>query len=97
MAKAYWVAVYHRVMDPARLAQYGALAGPALEAGGGRFIARGTAARTLEGLENQRAVVIEFASVEQAVAAYNSPQYEAARAVLQGAVEREVRILEGVG
>jgi uncharacterized protein (DUF1330 family) len=97
MAKAYWVAVYHRVMDPARLAQYGALAGPALEAGGGRFIARGTAARTLEGVENQRAVVIEFDSVEQAVAAYHNPRYVEARAVLEGAAERDVRILDAVG
>lgn len=97
MAKAYWITHYHRVMDPARLAEYAALAGPALEAGGGRFIARGIAARTLEGVENQRSVVIQFDSVEQAVAAYNSPHYEAARAVLRGAVERDVRIIEGVG
>jgi uncharacterized protein (DUF1330 family) len=97
MAHAYWLAVYHRVMDPVRLAQYGALAGPALEAGGGRFLARGTAARTLEGVENQRATVIEFDSVAQAVAAYNSPQYREALAVLKGAVERDVRILEGIG
>jgi uncharacterized protein (DUF1330 family) len=97
MAKAYWIAVYHKVMDPARLAQYGALAGPALEAGGGRFIARGTPARTLEGKENPRATIIEFESVAQAVAAYNSPPYEAARAVLAGAVERDIRILDGVG
>jgi uncharacterized protein (DUF1330 family) len=95
MAKAYWIAVYHTVMDPARLAQYGALAGPALEAGGGRFIARGTPAKTLEGAENPRATVIEFESVAQAVAAYHSPQYAAARAVLEGAVERSIRILEG--
>jgi uncharacterized protein (DUF1330 family) len=97
MAKAYWIAVYHKILDPARMAQYAALAGPALEAGGGRFIARGTAAHTLEGVENQRAVILEFESVAQAVATYNSPQYAAARAVLQGAVERDVRILDGVG
>jgi uncharacterized protein (DUF1330 family) len=84
-------------MDPGRLAQYAALAGPAIEAGGGRFIARGTPAKTFEGAENQRAVVIEFDSVAQAVAAYNSPRYQAALAALRGAVERDVRILEGVG
>ncbi len=97
MAKAYWITHYHRVVDPARLSRYGALAGPALEAGGGRFIARGAAARTLEGVENQRSVVIEFDSVAQAVAAYESPAYQEALAVLKGAVERDVRILDGAG
>jgi uncharacterized protein (DUF1330 family) len=97
MAKGYWITFYHQVMDATRLAQYGALAGPAIEAGGGRFIARGIPAKTFEGDENQRTVLIEFDSVAHAVAAYNSPRYQAALAVLRGAVERDVRILEGVG
>jgi uncharacterized protein (DUF1330 family) len=97
MAKGYWVTFYRRVLDPARLAQYAALAGPAIEAEGGRFLARGAPAATLEGVENQRAVLIEFDSVERAVAAYNSPRYQAALAVLKDAAERDVRILEGVG
>ena len=97
MAKGYWITVYHAVFDPARLAEYSALAGPAIEAAGGRFLARGTAVKTFEGVENQRTVVLEFDSVSQAVAAYQSPQYQAALTVLRDAVERDVRILEGVG
>ena len=97
MAKGYWITIYHAVSDPARLAQYAKAATPALEAAGGRILARGIAARTFEGGENQRAVVIEFDSVEQAIAAYESPRYQAAAKALQGAVEREVRILEGAG
>jgi uncharacterized protein (DUF1330 family) len=97
MAKGYWITFYHRVLDPARLAEYGALAGPAIEAGGGRFLARGVAAQTFEGAADQRTVVVEFDSVGQAVATYTSPRYQAALAVLRGAVERDVRILEGVG
>jgi uncharacterized protein (DUF1330 family) len=97
MNKGYWITVYRNVMDPSRLAEYAALAGPAIEAGGGRMLARGAAVRTFEGGENQRTVVIEFDSVSHAVSAYNSPAYQTARALLKGAVEREVRIVEGVG
>jgi uncharacterized protein (DUF1330 family) len=97
MAKGYWLTLYRAVSDVARLDQYARLAGPAIEAAGGRILARGTAARTFEGGMNQRSVVIEFASVEQAIAAYESPRYQAALEVLKGAAEREVRILEGVG
>jgi uncharacterized protein (DUF1330 family) len=93
--KGYWIAFYQRVMDPARLAQYAALAGPAIEAGGGRFLARGMPVTTFEGVENQRSVVIEFDSVDQALATYRSPAYQAALALLRGAVDREVRIMEG--
>jgi uncharacterized protein (DUF1330 family) len=97
MAKGYWITIYHAVSDPARLAEYTRTATPALEAAGGRILARGTAVRTFEGGANQRAVVIEFDSVAQAIAAYESPRYQTAARALKGAVEREVRIVEGVG
>jgi uncharacterized protein (DUF1330 family) len=96
MAKGYWITLYRSISDPGRVAKYAALAGPAIEAGGGRFVARGTAAATFEGGDNQRTVIIEFESVSRAVSTYNSPAYQAAVAVLKGAVEREVRIVEGV-
>jgi uncharacterized protein (DUF1330 family) len=96
MAKGYWITIYRSVSDPARLAAYSALATPALEAAGGRILARGTAARTFEGAASQRTVLVEFDSVKQAVAAYESQRYQDALRVLLGAVEREVRIVEGV-
>ena len=95
MAKGYWITMYRNVLDPGRLAEYATLAGPAIEAGGGRFLARGFPSKTFEGVENQRTVLIEFDSVQQAVATYESPRYQAALAKLRGAVEREVRIMEG--
>jgi uncharacterized protein (DUF1330 family) len=95
--KGYWITFYHSVRDPARLAEYGALAVPAIEAGGGRFLSRGPAARTFEGVEKHRTVLVEFDSVGRAVQTYQSPQYQAALVLLKGAVERDVRIVEGVG
>lgn len=97
MAKGYWITIYHAVADAARLAEYAALATPALEAAGGRIIARGVAARTFEGGENQRTVIVEFGSVQEAIAAYESPRYQAARKILDGAAQREVRIVAGAG
>jgi len=41
-------------------------------------------------------VVIEFDIVEKAIATIESPEYRAAQKLLAGAVEREVRIVEGV-
>jgi uncharacterized protein (DUF1330 family) len=97
LANGYWITLYRKISDPARLAKYAALAAPAIEAGGGRILARGAAATTFEGGENQRTVLIEFDSVSRAIATYNGPAYQAAAAVLEGAVDREVRIVEGVG
>jgi uncharacterized protein (DUF1330 family) len=96
MPKAYWVSAYRAVKDPGKLAAYAKLAGPALTAGGGRFLARGDPAKVYELGLKQRTVLLEFESVGQAVAAYDSPAYQAALAALGDGAEREIRIIEGV-
>ncbi|HLW82948.1 MAG TPA: DUF1330 domain-containing protein [Candidatus Acidoferrales bacterium] len=96
MAKGYWVVFYRSVSNSAALAEYAKLSAPAIQSAGGRFVARGTPAKTFEAGLNQRSVVIEFDSVEKAIAAYQSPAYQAALKVLHGAAERDIRILEGV-
>jgi uncharacterized protein (DUF1330 family) len=95
MAKGYWITFYRSAPDPAALAEYARLGTIALQAAGGRFIARGPAVKTFELGLSQRSVVIEFDSVEKAVAAYESVGYQAALKAL-GPVEREVRIVAGV-
>jgi uncharacterized protein (DUF1330 family) len=97
MAKAYWVAFYHSIKNPDALAAYAKLAGPAVQAAGGRFLARGTAAKVYERGIAQRVVIIEFDSVAQATAAHDGPGYQEALKVLgKDAVERDLRIVEGV-
>ena len=96
MAKAYWVSAYHSVSDPDALAAYAKLAGPALQAGGARFLARGVPAQVYESGVNQRTVLIEFESVAQAIAAHDSPAYQEALRVLGTAAVRDLRIIEGV-
>jgi uncharacterized protein (DUF1330 family) len=96
MAKAYWITCYREISDPAKLAAYAKLAGPSIEAGGGRFLARGMAARAYEAGLPERTVVIEFDSVEHAVAAHDSRGYQEALAALEGGAVRDVRIVTGV-
>jgi uncharacterized protein (DUF1330 family) len=95
MAKGYWVTFYRSIADPAALAEYGKLAVPAIQAGGGRILTRGMPAKAYEVGLPERAVVIEFDSVAQAIATYEGPAYQAALRVLDGAAERDLRILEG--
>ena len=97
MAKAYWVACYHSIKNPDALAAYAKLAGPAVQAAGGKFLARNTAAKSYEAGLMQRVVVIEFESVEKAIAAHDSAGYqEALKALGKDAVVRDLRIVEGV-
>jgi uncharacterized protein (DUF1330 family) len=96
MPKAYWISTYRAVNDSDKLAAYARLAGPALTAAGGRFLARGEPAVVYELGLKQRTVVLEFDSVEQAVAAHDSPAYQAALDALADGAEREIRIIEGV-
>ena len=69
---------------------------PAIAAGGGRFLARGNAAKAYEKGLRERVVLIEFDSVEKAAAAHDSPGYQAALKVLGNAVQRDLRIVEGL-
>jgi uncharacterized protein (DUF1330 family) len=96
MSKAYWISAYRSVSDPAKLAAYAKLAGPAITEAGGRFLARGEPAKVYEAGLQQRTVLIEFDSVEQAIAAHDSPGYKAALDALGDGALREIRIVEGV-
>ncbi len=96
MSKAYWISCYRHVSDPAKLIAYAKLAGPAIEGGGGRFLARSPAARAYEDGVLERTVVIEFDSVEQAIAVHDSAAYKLALAALDGGALRDMRIVPGV-
>ena len=96
MAKAYWVSTYFSVSNPQALAEYAKLAGPALAAAGAKFLARGNAAKAYEKGTTERCVVIEFESVEKAIAAHDGPGYQAALKVLGNGAERDIRIVEGL-
>jgi len=96
MAKGYWISVYRSVSNPEALAQYGRLAGPAITKAGGRLLARAEAAAAYEGGLKERVVIIEFDSVEKAIAAHDGEEYQAALRFIHGAADRDLRIVEGI-
>jgi uncharacterized protein (DUF1330 family) len=96
MPKAYCVVCYRSVKDPEKLAAYAKLAGPAVQAAGGKFLVRGIAAKTMEAGLAQRTIVVEFDSLEKAWAAYQTPEYKKALDALGDAAERDMRFVEGV-
>lgn len=97
MAKGYWVVTYRAIHNPEAFKRYASLAPAAVQAHGGRFLVRGMTAKAYEAGMMQRVVVIEFDSLAQALAAHDTPQYQAALQELAGgAVERDLRIVEGM-
>ncbi|HXS53594.1 MAG TPA: DUF1330 domain-containing protein [Usitatibacter sp.] len=97
MAKGYWISFYRAVHDAEKLAAYAKLAGPAIHAAGGKFLARSTAAHAYESGLLMRTVVVEFPSVAQAAACHDGAAYQEALRVLgEGSVDRDFRIVEGV-
>lgn len=96
MPKAYMISAYRSVSNPDKLAAYAKLAGPAIAAAGGRFLARGPAARAMEAGVIARTVIVEFDNLEAALALYDRPDYQLAIAALDGAADRDMRIVEGV-
>ena len=96
MAKGYWINCFRSIKDPAKVDAYRQLAGPAMEAAGAKFLVRGDPAKVYEAGIVGRVVVIEFESVEKAIATHDSPGYQAALAALGDGAIRDLRIISGV-
>jgi len=90
---ALWIA-HVTVTDEDAYGKYAKLAGPAIAAHGGSFLARGGRFMQLEGKERPRNVVARFASVEDAVDCYNSDAYQEALSHAKDASERELMVVE---
>ena len=96
MPKGYWVTIYRKISDPAKLARYAELAPKATGPFGCKYLARGSAAHAYEAGLKDRIVISEFPSVDKAIAAYNSPGYQEALKALGDGAERDLRIVAGL-
>jgi len=94
MPKAYWI-VRVSVRNQQRYPDYLAAARPAFEKYGARFIVRGGAFETMEGISRDRNVVVEFVDRDAAMACYRSPEYQTARAIRQRYADTDFIIVEG--
>jgi len=95
MPKAYWIARVD-VRDAETYKKYVEIGRPAYERNGARFLARGGKTEVLEGAARARNVVVEFPSMEAALACYNSPEYTEARKIRQSVSDGEFVLVEGV-
>ena len=96
MPTALWIA-HVEVIDAAAYGKYAALAGPAIAAHGGHFLARGGRYVQLEGSDRARNVVARFPSLERAMECYNSAAYREALSQARGASIRDLMVVEEVG
>lgn len=90
---ALWIA-HVKVTNEEAYGKYAALATGAIEAHGGVFLARAGRYVQLEGNDRARNVVARFPSVEQAVACYESSEYQEALSHAKGAAERDLVVVE---
>ena len=95
MPKGYWVARID-IHDPETYKLYIEHARPAYERYNAKFLVRGGRTEVKEGGARGRNVIIEFDSMEDAVACYNSPEYVKARAFRQKASMTDFILVEGV-
>lgn len=94
MPKGYWV-VRVSVHNQERYPDYLAAAKPAFEKYGANFIVRGGSFDAMEGTSRDRNVVVEFKDLATAKACYESPEYQAAKAIRQKYSEADFIIIEG--
>ena len=96
MTKAYWVA-HMDIHDPDAYAKYRAANAAPFEKYGAKFVVRGGAQTSREGQTKSRTVVLEFADLATAQACYDSPEYQAAKALRDPAADSDLVIVEGYG
>jgi uncharacterized protein (DUF1330 family) len=97
MKKGYWVVAYRSITDESAVKAYGALAVPAVEAYGGRFLTKSASqVQPHEAGLQLRTVLVEFDSYEIALATHESDAYQKALQALGVGAERDFRIVEGV-
>ena len=96
MKKGYWVVAYKSISDESALKAYGALAVPAVESFGRRFLTRSTSRiQSHEAGLPLRTILVDFDSYEIALAARESEVYQKALQALASGAERDFRIVEG--
>ena len=96
MANAYLVGIYNKVIDQEKLQKYAFDALPAIMANVvKKALARRLNITQIEGIPSERAVILEFESVEAAKNEYNSEDYQAALKKIDGGADRFLFVVEG--
>ena len=93
---AFWIARSH-ITDPATYKKYTDRVPEIVGRYGGKILARGGRHQIMAGPETfERYVVIEFATFEQAVACFESPEYQEASVFRRAGGVVETVVVQGV-
>ena len=95
MAEGYWITTYKLISDINKVEAYAKLAGSAIEARGGVYLARSIAVVTYETGMKELTDLSVFPSVDDAIASHESEDYAPALTALGDGAVREIRIVEG--
>lgn len=95
MAKGYWIAMVN-ITEPDRYHEYTTKTPPALEKYNATRLAGGGQIEAVEGDRFERVVVLEFPSYQAALDCYQSPEYQSAKSIQDGASVRHISVVEGV-
>ncbi len=91
-----YVIAFVEMLDEDAFRSYQGVASEAFGAYGAKFLTPGASHKVLEGpAEDRTVVLVEFPSVEQAQAFWDSPEYQAAIKLRQGAANLQVLLLDG--
>ena len=96
MPKGYFLSAHRSPANPEKRQAYLELALPAIIKAGGQVLASTNAVEAHENGVSEQTVLIEFESIDKAIAAYQSADYQAALNALDGGADRDVRIFEGL-
>ena len=96
MPKGYILAAHRSPANSEKREAYIKLALPAIASAGGKFIAQTTDIIAKENGKNERTGLVEFESLEKAIQAYNSRDYQKALKSLDNGSDRDLRIFEGI-
>jgi uncharacterized protein (DUF1330 family) len=92
-----YVIIETDISDPEQYERYKQASPGAVASGGGRFVVRGGELAVLEGdWDPKRIVVLEFPDLETAKRWYESPEYEDAKALREGAAKLNMVAVEGL-
>tara|TARA_B100002051_G_scaffold217945_1_gene210913 strand:+ start:205 stop:492 length:288 start_codon:yes stop_codon:yes gene_type:complete len=94
--KAYWIAVYKNLNNVENLKDYAEKAGPAIKKYNGKILVRGGKVETVEGDSSPRTVLIEFSNINEALKCYHSKEYQDAKKIIKGNLDRHIQIVEGI-
>jgi uncharacterized protein (DUF1330 family) len=94
---AGYIVVDVEITDPDEYQTYAKQTAATIERYGGKFLVRGGSPEILEGgWETKRLVIIEFPSIEQAKAWYNSPEYSAIIGIRHHSAISKMLLVQGV-